>query len=296
MKKFPIIAACSLAAALVLMPEGASAQVADTAKKDTSAVRRPVTPPSDQNRAAANQVRPVGAISDSAIIAMLQLSHTQQIASAELALQRGQSDQVKKFAEELKTEHSNALQELQTFAEKMKNDGNRGMPSGMARDTARVGVSAGMGRDSARLGRDNNVTGRRDSAMARPDTTAKMQDSARVGRDANAAVGRPDSAVKVDTSMAKMDHRDTSKVAGRPGAQPDVTLENIGALSGHEFDHGFIRLQIQHHETEISRLRNDVIPMIKDSDLKALVQRDLPKLGRHLTQAREIEAHLKTSK
>jgi hypothetical protein len=56
-----------------------------------------------------------------------------------------------------------------------------------------------------------------------------------------------------------------------------------------------VRLQVQHHETEISHLRNDVIPMIKNSDLKALVQGELPGLGRHLTSARELEAYLKTT-
>jgi predicted outer membrane protein len=104
-------------------------------------------------------------------------------------------------------------------------------------------------------------------------------DSAKAGRDPNANVGRPDSAI----------------AEPKPGNQPAVSFENIQALSGHEFDHGFVRLQVQHHETEINHLRNDVIPMIKDSDLKALVQGELPALGRHLTTARELEAFLKTT-
>lgn len=152
MKKHLLVAACSLAAALILMPDEASSQVADSAKKDTSAVRP--TPPPTQNRPDASAAaRPGGAISDSAIIAMLQLSHTQQIAAAELAGQRAQSDRVKQFAETLKNDHGKALQELEAFAQRLQaGDSKQGMPSG--------------------VGRDNNVTGRRDSAMAQPDSSA----------------------------------------------------------------------------------------------------------------------------
>jgi predicted outer membrane protein len=259
MKKHLLLAACSLAAALVLMPDEVSAQVADSTKKDTSAVRP--APPPTQNRPDANAAaRPAGSISDSAIIAMLQLSHTQQIAAAELAGQRAQSDRVKQFAETLKNDHGKALQELEAFASRLQaGDTKEGMPSG--------------------VGRDNNVTGRRDSAMVKPDSSAMTPDSAKMGRDNNANVGR----------------RDSVAAQPKPEGQPDVSFENISGLSGHEFDHGFVRLQVQHHETEINHLRNDVIPMIKNSDLKALVQGQLPILGRHLTTARELEGVLKTT-
>jgi predicted outer membrane protein len=256
MTKHSLFAACAVAAALVLLPDPASAQVPDSARKDTSAVRPAPSP--TQNAPAVNQAaRPAGAISDSAIIAMLQLSNTQQIAAAELASQRAESDRVKRFAETLKNDHGKALQELEAFAQRM--DARQGLPSG--------------------VGRDDNAVGRRDSAMAKPDSSAMMPDSARMGRDNNADVGRRDS------------------MAAEPSAEnrPDVSFDNISALSGHEFDHGFVRLQVQHHETEISHLRNDVIPMIKDSDLKALVQGQLPILGRHLTAARELEGFLKTT-
>ena len=259
MKKYSFLAACSLAAALVLMPDAASGQIPDTTKKDTAAVR-PAPPPA-QNRPDANAAaRPAGAISDSAIIAMLQLSHTQQIAAAELAAQQGQSERVKRFAETLKIDHGKALQELEAYAQRMQaNAGNQGMPSGVGRDT---------------------VTGRRDSAMAKPDSSAMIPDSAKMGRDANANVGRRDSAVAEQP---------------KPAGRPDVSFDNIRSLTGHEFDHGFVRFQVQHHESEINHLRNDVIPMIKDSGLKALVQGELPILGRHLTMARELEAFLKTT-
>ena len=259
MKKHALLAACTLAAALVLMPDQASAQVSDSAKKDTAAVRP--TPPPAQNRPDPSQAaRPAGAISDSAIIAMLQLAHTQQIAAAELASQRGQSERVKQFAETLKNDHGKALQELEAFAARLQgDDAKQGMPSG--------------------VGRDNNVTGRRDSALAKPDSSAMTPDSAKVGRDNNANVGR----------------RDSAAAEPKPENRPDVSFDNISSLSGHEFDHGFVRLQLQHHETEINHLRNDVIPMIKNSDLKALVQGQLPILGRHLTTARELESFLKTT-
>ena len=220
MKKYLLFAACSLAAALILAPDQATAQVADTAKKDTSAAR-PVSPPAQDRSQAA---RPAGAISDSAIIAMLQVSHTQQIAAADEALQRASSDRVKRFAETLKTDHTKALAELEQFSQRM----GAGMPGAV-----------------------------------KTDSTAK--------------VPGPDS------------------TAQKPAEAPATPADSGQGVTGHEFDHGFVRLQVEHHETEINHLRNDVIPMIKDSDLKSLVQRELPILGRHLATARELEGFLKTT-
>jgi putative membrane protein len=220
MKKHLLFAACSLAAALALVPGEAIAQVADTAKKDTSAAR-PVPPPAQDGPQAA---RPAGAISDSAIIAMLQVSHAQQIAAADEALQRASSDQVKRFAETLKNDHTKALAELEQFSQRM----GAGMPG----------------------------------------------------------------AVKVD-SVAKVAVPDS--MAQKPAESPAVPADSSKGVAGHEFDHGFVRLQVEHHETEINHLRTDVIPMIKDSDLKSLVQRQLPIMGRHLATARELEGFLKTT-
>jgi len=221
MKKHLLFAACSLAAVLVLVPDEARAQVADTAKKDTSAAR-PVSPPTQDRTQAA---RPAGAISDSAIIAMLQLSHTTEIAAADEALQRAQSDRVKRYAETLKNDHTRALAELEQFSQRM----GAGMPGPVKTDSV-------------------------------------------------AKVTQPD-------SMAQ-------KPAIVPAAPADSSASGV---AGHEFDHGFVRLQVEHHETEINHLRNEVIPMIKNSDLKALVQKQLPILGRHLASARELEGFLKTT-
>jgi putative membrane protein len=155
---------------------------------------------------------------------MLQLSHTTEIAAADEALQRAQSDRVKRFAETLKTDHTRALAELEQFSERM----GAGMPGPMKTDSV-------------------------------------------------AKVMRPDG------------------MAQKPAEVPAAPADSAKGVTGHEFDHGFVRLQVEHHETEINHLRNDVIPMIKDSDLKALVQRQLPIMGRHLATARELEGFLKTT-
>lgn len=253
MKKLSLLAACAFAAAaLALLTDRASAQATDTTKKDTAAVRPAPTPTETANGTA----RPAGAISDSAIIAMLQLSHAQEIAAAEMAAQRAQSPRVKRFAETLKTDHGKALQDLDAYAQRMQTTASRGMPSGV---------------------RDPSAVGRRDSAMVRPDSGTMLSDSAKVGREPG--TGRRDSVVTEQ----------------KPAERPEVSFDNIQGLTGHEFDHGFVRLQVQHHQTEINHLRNDVIPMIRDSGLKSLVQGQLPILGRRLTEARELEAVLKTT-
>lgn len=295
MKKFPLLTAFAMAAAMGYAGV-ASAQVADSARKDSSTTRnRNPMPAQTQSPASMGQTaRAPGAISDSAIIAMLQLSHTQEIAAADLALSRSSNDRVKAFAEKLKTDHGDALQELQAYADRMKG-GQAG------------GVGAGVGmRDSARVGRDNNVTGRRDSttpmvsgndsmSTRRVDSVSSRRDSAMANPNSpmvQADKPKPDSAMagRRDSSVSNMP-QDASK---RPGGEPDVTFDNLQGLTGHEFDHGFISLQVSHHETEINHLRNDIIPMIKDSGLKALVQRELPTLGNHLREARELANYLKT--
>ncbi|MEO8295627.1 MAG: DUF4142 domain-containing protein, partial [Gemmatimonadota bacterium] len=148
MKTTMISAACAIAAALALMPAGASAQGTDTTRsstRDSSSMTRPTTASTNQNRIS-------GAISDSAIIAMLQLSDTEEIAAADLAMTKASSDRVKRFAEELKTDHSKALQELQAYAQRMSNGGSSGMASGMAGSQSRrdsTSIASPMHHDSA---------------------------------------------------------------------------------------------------------------------------------------------------
>lgn len=333
MKKKILIAACAFAAALSLMSSVLSAQVTDTTKKQSSTGVQTSTSPLIV--APARPAQSSRAISDSAIIAMLQVSATQEIAAAELAATKAQSDRVKRFAETLKTDHAKALQDLQTYAQRM-GAGSTGMPSGMVRD------SAMRAKDSTRSGRDNSaMSGRRDSSSIVGRDTAAVRDTSSTGRDPSAMAGQRDSSRMVqselppgkdsvgvrhdsvlvgrdstlagrrDTTMAGQIARDSMKPgresgvttpvtgqpgypANKPGNEPEVTFENLQSLSGHEFDHGFIRLQVEHHQEEINHLRNDIIPMIKDSGLKSLVQRQLPTLGAHLREAQAIEAYLKT--
>jgi predicted outer membrane protein len=295
----------------------------------------------------------MGAISDSAIIAMLQLSNTEEVAAADLALTKASSDRVKRYADELKRDHSKALQDLQTYAQKMANSGagSSGMASGMA-GNARVGsdsantgrssssmpvrhdssamtmsgqrdsasMSSSMHRDSSMTGRDNSaMSGQRDSAstsrMTQNDLppgadTAKSRtypdsadhamrrdSSVRVGATGvNGSTGLPGS---VSSTPGTNNPNNQAAVSGQSGmgqtsAQGDLNLASIQSLSGHEFDHGFVRLQVEHHQEEINHLRNDVIPMIKDSGLRNLVQGMLPVMGRHLREGRDLEGYLKT--
>lgn len=324
MKKRFLLPACALAAALTL-PGALSAQVTDTSKSPTSPlVTRPVIPAAGQTRV----------MTDSAIVAMLQVSHNQEIATAELAQNKAESNRVKRFAETLKTDHSKALQELQNYAGRMSNGASgMGMPSGI-RDTARGRM------DSTRTGRDNSaMNGRRDPSSIVGNDTAAVRDSSTSGRDMSAMAGRRDSSRMVqselppgkdsvgmrhdsvmtgrdstlagrrDTSMAGRIVRDSAQpgrqsgvtggVTGQqaypPGNAGDPDLVRLQSLSGREFDNHFIQLQVDHHQEEINHLRNDIIPLIKDSGLKALVQRQLPIMGAHLREAQAIEAYLKTA-
>jgi predicted outer membrane protein len=280
MKKSLFLPACALAAALAFVTSSLTAQATDSshAKQSTG-----VTRPSTTTTTATATTGPAAAISDSAIIAMLELSDQQEIAAAELASTHAKSDRVKQYAERLHTDHTKSLQELQRYAERMRGGASAGLSSGVPPDSTKVGVTVRSDTTRVTIRDSVNVTTRRDSSYVRHDsvavrdTTATRRDSASSGRDMSVMSGRRD-----------------SSVVGVAGGQPNPGFSNLQTLSGHEFDHGFIELEVQGHQDEISKLRNDFIPMIKDSGLKTLVQGMLPTLGSHLREAQELQRYLKT--
>jgi len=313
MKQLTIFTTAALTATLVALPAGLTAQVTDTTR-----VPAPTTSaPRPQAVAAAT-----GVVSDSSIIAMLKKAHSEEIAAADLAATKATSERVKKYGEELKNDHAKALQELEAYAQRMAAGGSSssGMASGMTPT------------DSARTGRDNSaMSGRRDSTSIVGRDSAPVRDSTSTGRDPSAMAGRRDSSRMVqsdlppgkdsigirrdsvmtgrDTTLSGRMTRDsinparqsgmTSPVGGQQGyaappSDPGAGLQNLQSLSGKEFDQQFIQQEVAQHQEEINHLRNDVIPLIKDSGLRSLVQGSLTTMGKHLRDGQAIEQYLKT--
>ena len=72
--------------------------------------------------------------SDSNIVAALIAANQQEVAQAEIAIKQAESDRVKEFARRLQTDHTKAIEELQSYLQKS----DSGMSSGVASDSAKV--------------------------------------------------------------------------------------------------------------------------------------------------------------
>ena len=177
-------------------------------------------------------------LSDSAVIAMLQVANTQQVAAADLAISNSNSEEVREFARTLKSDHQAVLDQLDAIASQLA--GNSLPDSGMA---------AGMPSDSAQ-------------PMTKDD-----------------------------------EHRDITHPVTPANADASTgVMSSLEALKGHEFDHGFVRLEINEHKKEIEHLQNDVLPRIENPELKQAIEASIPKLQDHLQKAVELEKMLgKTS-
>ena len=162
--------------------------------------------------------------SDSNIVAALIAANQQEVAQAEIAIKQAESDRVKEFARRLQTDHTKAIEELQSYLQKS----DSGMSSGVASDSAKV--------------------------------------------EPPVAVAPPDSAA--------------------PPPAPAPTADFQGK-TGKDFDRAWIDAMKGAHQSALDDLRNNVIPRIQDTTLKALVQGLLPTIGAHLREAEQIEAELK---
>jgi putative membrane protein len=64
-------------------------------------------------------------------------------------------------------------------------------------------------------------------------------------------------------------------------------IDKLQNLSGEQFDRAFLRMQIQHHEKDIRKFRNQANRSM-DTDVKEFAQGTLPVLQQHLEQAQEL--------
>lgn len=232
------VAALLLATSAV---HSAAAQVKDSTEQKNPAAQSGVTVDTKTNVI----------LSDSAVIAMLQVANTQQVAAADLAIQNSSSEEVKAFARALKSDHQAALDELNTLSSQLA-----------ANPSADRGMAAGMA-DSTR-------------PAANPDERKK--DVTQAGAMKNPA----DKADKADKAKDAYGHADANV----------GFMSSLKALKGHEFDHGFVRLQINEHKREIEHLQNEVLPKVQNPALKQAIQSTIPKLQDHLQKAVDLEKML----
>jgi putative membrane protein len=76
-------------------------------------------------------------------------------------------------------------------------------------------------------------------------------------------------------------------------APPSLEGASYQGKTGKDFDKAWIEAITTEHRLAIDDLRDNVIPKIQDSSLKALAQGLLPVMGTHLREAEQIQAELK---
>lgn len=77
---------------------------------------------------------------------------------------------------------------------------------------------------------------------------------------------------------------------------PDSTAvpaaPELQGKTGAAFDSAFVQHAIQDHQQDIDKLQNTLLPAAQNADLKALIQKTVPKLQAHLALAQAAERKL----
>jgi len=63
---------------------------------------------------------------------------------------------------------------------------------------------------------------------------------------------------------------------------------DLQSKSGAEFDHAFVQHQIQDHQTNIDRIRNEMLPAVQDQQIKAYLQKTVTAMEGHLAALRKV--------
>lgn len=124
-----------------------------------------------------------------------------------------------------------------------------------------------------------------------------VQDSMKPVPDSIAPV--PDSKAPVPDSVAKenVPPADTTyanqETKNQPVTEPTNEPAPFAGKTGKEFDQAWVGAMVSEHEAAVRNLRENIIPQIQNSDLKAIVQGFLPVMGTHLRDAQQLQAQLK---
>jgi len=75
-------------------------------------------------------------------------------------------------------------------------------------------------------------------------------------------------------------------------AGADQAADSLKALSGADFDRGYIAREVAYHQAVLDALDNTLIPGAQNADLKKLLQDVRPAIAAHLDRARNIQGSL----
>lgn len=76
-------------------------------------------------------------------------------------------------------------------------------------------------------------------------------------------------------------------------AQHQTAISSLNNLSGEQFDHAFVRMQVTHHKKDLNQFRREVKNSM-DSDLREFATSNLPTLEQHLQKAQTLASQTGT--
>lgn len=83
-----------------------------------------------------------------------------------------------------------------------------------------------------------------------------------------------------------------SGVSTAMNADAGATLDALKTDSGQDFDDVYIRAQVTGHQKVLAAINNELLPNVKDANLKAYLQEIKPKVEEHLKQAIKLQQSL----
>ncbi|HET7600713.1 MAG TPA: DUF4142 domain-containing protein [Gemmatimonadales bacterium] len=96
-------------------------------------------------------------------------------------------------------------------------------------------------------------------------------------------------------ALAKKLNVDLSQVAGGATESQSASAGELAGKKGADFDRTFIDQQVQAHQQNIDKIRNQMLPQAQNADLKAYLQKTVNTMEGHLASAKVLQNDLKAA-
>jgi putative membrane protein len=200
---------------------------------------------------------PGGAMTAQSFVQEVAKSNQKEIEISRMAATKATSSGVKKFAEQLVTDHSKSLDALRQYATKK----GITLPTQIA-STESIPPPA--------------VT--RTSPTGQP---AKEPAPGQAGRDS------------IPSTQPGRTETSPGRTGSAPGAQSlDPQMKELSAKTGAEFDKVYVQMMVDNHKKGVSLFEQQDKAKLGDAELQAFIRDTLPVLRRHLTMATDLQKEL----
>jgi putative membrane protein len=228
-----------------------------------------------QSQSSTNDV----AINTRAFVAKVVENNQKEIETARLASSRAKSAQVKRYAQQLITDHTHSLNSLQKYA------------------------------SSNNISRTNNSTGNlssnSNSSRSNSNTTSNTNANAASNSQSNSAStqGRTSSNTQTGNNSSQKNpgqsgRNETPTRSSNPeamAAADNAHGRDLSSRTGADFDREYIRMMVEDHEKAVALFEQERDAKAVHPQIQAFVNESLPVLRSHLAKAKELQKTVGTS-